>query len=97
MKNDEFTQQVIAKLQIQDLPPQDQQALLDKVEQAANLRFANSLPSLLTDEQYKEAQRLQESGKKPEEVVAWIKEQLPNLDEILQAIILDIADEMTDE
>lgn len=93
-KNDAFTQQLIDKLKIQDLPAENQQALLDKIETAANLRFANSLTELLTEDQLAEAEKLQAAGKTDEQVVEWIQTQLPNYDEILRAIILDLADEV---
>lgn len=97
IKNDAFTQQLIDKLKIQDLPPESQQTILDKVETAANLRFANSLTALLSEEQLAEAEKLQESGKTDDEVFAWVVQQLPNIDDMMRAIMLDIADEMIGE
>lgn len=97
MKNDAFTQQLIDKLKIQDLPPQNQQALLDKIEQAANMRFANSITELLTDEQLKEVERMEASKASADEVVEWVQQQLPNYDDMLRAIMMDIAEEMVGE
>lgn len=97
MKNDDFTQQIIDKLKIQGLPPENQQAILDKIEAAANLRFANSLTELLTEEQLAEVDKLEASNKTDEEVVTWIEQQIPNHDEIMRAVMLDITDEVIGE
>ncbi len=97
MKNDAFTQKLIDKLQMQELPPQNQQAILDKIETAANMRFANSITELLTDEQLKEVERMEASKASADDVVEWVKQQLPNYDDMLQAIMMDMAEEMVGE
>ena len=97
MKNDAFTQKLIDKLQMQELPPQNQQAILDKIETAANMRFANSITELLTDDQLKEVERMEASKASADDVVEWVKQQLPNYDDMLQAIMMDMAEEMVGE
>ena len=97
MNDVDFKNQLLIDLDILDATPEQQDTLIAKVEEVANKRFANLLPDLLSDKQLAEAEAMQTAGKSDEEIVAWIQGQLPKYKETMQALMLDIAEEMAPE
>ncbi|HVW22994.1 MAG TPA: hypothetical protein VHB51_00700 [Candidatus Saccharimonadales bacterium] len=93
MKND-LKQQVLKMLNLGDLEPEKQDVIVAKIELLANERLATALPELLSDEQYAQADQMRQAGKSDEEVMDWIESQLPNYAEMMEALILDIAEEL---
>jgi hypothetical protein len=93
MKND-LKQQIIELLKLGDMEPEQQDVIIAKIEVLANHRLATALPELLSNEQYEQADAMRKSGKSDDEVIAWVESQVPNYPEIMQALIMDIADEL---
>jgi hypothetical protein len=96
MNDNQFKQQVIKALGIEQQSKEEQDTLLAKVELLADTRFATALPELLNDDQYTQIEQMQAEGKKTEEILSWVESQIPSYKEIMQAMILDIAEELTD-
>jgi len=86
---------VIQALKIETAPAADQDLLLAKVELLANNRFATALPELLTDEQFARIESMRHAGTPEFEIMAWAEAQLPDYPKMMQAMILDIADELS--
>jgi hypothetical protein len=95
MKNDnDFRAQLIKALKLEDSNPAVQEDLLAKAEQLANLRIANALPEILSKEQLEHVDKLRKEGKSESDILGWIEEQIPHFTEMMQALLLDIADEL---
>ena len=95
MKTTDLKQKVIDKLEIGNLSAEEQDVIVAKIELLANTRIATALPELLSDAQYKQADGMRKAGKSEEEIVDWVEGQLPDYPAMMEAMILDIADELS--
>ncbi|HEV2403202.1 MAG TPA: hypothetical protein VGS08_03295 [Candidatus Saccharimonadales bacterium] len=72
---------------------EDQDATLYRIEQVARKRFALALPELLTDKQLEHVDSMYKAGDEEVVVMQWIEGQIPQYEEAMSAIILDVAEE----
>ncbi len=94
MKKD-FKQEVIQVLGITSLPEAEQDTILAKVELIANTRLATALPELLSDDVYKQVETRRAAGEDETTILDWVEDQIPHYDEMIRAMILDVADEVS--
>ena len=66
------------------LPDDQIEALIQHVEDTVNERIGEEIVDSLDDDQLKELVKLQDSGASDDEVVQWIKERIPDYDEIIE-------------
>lgn len=94
MKNEKLRQHIITTLRLENTPADQQEAILAKVEALAQARLINVLPEILTNEQIREFNTLQESGKSDDELIVWLNAQIVNIDELATDITSDVVDEL---
>jgi len=97
MNDDDFRTATLKTLGLLDAPKKDQDETLHNLELTAQQRFANALPGLLTDEQIDKVGDMRKEGKSNDEILQWVEEQIPEYDEMIRAIIQDIAEEVAEE
>jgi len=97
MFDEKLRASVLKLLHLEDATKEEQDVALLSVESIANRRFARALPDLLTDSQLDHTESMRAANKSDEEIVKWIQEQLPNYDEMMNALIQDVAEELTKE
>ncbi|QQS20243.1 hypothetical protein IPL85_02220 [Candidatus Saccharibacteria bacterium] len=93
----DFKHKLVEALGVGDLPEQDQDIILAKVELLANTRLATALPELLDDKTYEQVEAMQAKGQAEDDILDWVEKQIPHYEEMMQAMMLDIADEMTEK
>jgi len=96
MKNEAFKKQLIHALKIEGLDSQVQDDLLVQLEDVAYARVGNSLPELLSPEQMRHIESMHKAKKSEREIIEWIQAQLPDFDQMMQAIMLDVVEELGD-
>jgi hypothetical protein len=93
MSDDELRQNILQILNMTDASKEIQDEALYRVESIANKRLARAIPDMLSEEQLKHVESMYDSGKNDDDIVDWVHGQLPEFDEMLNAVILDVADE----
>ncbi len=86
MNNNELRQKLVSTLGLADASAEDQNAVIYRVESLAQKQFLMDLPDALSDEQVEELEQ-----KPSNEVMAWAAQNVPNYQEIMQDLLLDIA------
>ncbi len=94
MSDEEFKDQVIEILDIKDLPTQEQDEMLGRIELLANTKVATALPELLSNTQYEEIEKMRANNKTDDEILDWVESNIPNYTEVVRTIILDIAQDL---
>ncbi len=93
MNNDENTQvniqaTVVTKQQLNsvgiNLPDDQMQALIQHVEEVVNRRISEEVIDSLDDVQLEELVALQDGDAPAEQIDAWIRERVPEYDEIIE-------------
>ena len=97
MFDEKLRDEVVRILGMKEATDEEQEVALSYIENIANKRFARAVPDMLEDEQLKVIESMQQDGKSEENIVAWIKEQIPQHQEMLDAVILDVADEIAEK
>lgn len=93
MNDDELRASVLKVLNLTDAGDEMQEEALQRVESIANKRVALALPDLLSDEQLAHVDNMYEENKSDDEIAQWIQGQLPEYNEMMSAIIQDVAEE----
>lgn len=94
MSDDELRASVLATLGMANASKEDQDAALYKLESIAQKRLGLALPELLTEDQLKEVESKEAAGEDDAAIMEWIQQQLPEYDEMIRAIIQDVASEV---
>lgn len=92
--DEQLKQRVLTVLGMTDASQEEQDATLYYLEDIANKRFALALPEILNVEQLHEIDAMREQGKTGEEIAGWIQDQLPQYEQLIRAMIEDVADEV---
>ena len=102
MNNDNITinATIITKSQLNaigiKLPDDQIEALIQYVEDTVNERIGEEIVDSLDDDQLKELVRLQDSGASDNEVTQWIKERIPDYDEIIEDNVRIVLGELVE-
>ena len=102
MNNDNITinATIITKSQLNTIGiklPDDQiEALIQHVEDTVNERIGEEIVDSLDDDQLKNLVRLQDSGASDNEVTQWIKERIPDYDEIIEDNVRIVLGELVE-
>lgn len=79
-----------------NLPDDQMQALIQHVEETINERISEEVVESLTDEQLAELVKMQDSNVSAEEIDAWIREQIPEYDEIIEDNVAIVLGELVE-
>ena len=79
-----------------NLPDDQMQALIQHVEETINERISEEVVESLTDEQLAELVKMQDSNVSAEEIDAWIRERVPEYDEIIEDNVAIVLGELAD-
>jgi hypothetical protein len=93
MTDEAFKKKLIKALKVENISQEEQDVILAKIEVVAQGRLANALPDLLDEKQLTHLNKLGEEGK-DDEFADYIEANIPKLKEMMQAMMLDIADEL---
>jgi hypothetical protein len=96
MDDDQLRASVLATLGMTDATKEQQDEALYRVESIAQKRLALAIPEMLTDEQMEQVDAMNAAGKGQAEIMGWVQGQLPEYDEMIRAIIEDVADEVAE-
>jgi hypothetical protein len=96
MDDDQLRASVLATLDMTDATKEEQDEALYRVESIAHKRLALAIPEMLTDEQATQVDAMEAAGKDQVEIMDWVQSQLPQYDEMIRAIIEDVADEVAE-
>ena len=91
--NDELKKKVLKIIGLADAPADLQEQTLGHIWSIAHRRLQRAIPEMLNKEQLKEAEAMLSAGKSDAEISDWVKQQLPQYDKMIEAIILDVAEE----
>lgn len=72
------------------------QALIQHVEETINERISEEVVESLTDEQLAELVKMQDSNVSAEEIDAWIRERIPEYDEIIEDNVTIVLGELVE-
>ena len=78
------------------LPDDQMQALIQHVEETINERISEEVVESLTDEQLAELVKMQDSNVSAEEIDAWIRERIPEYDEIIEDNVTIVLGELVE-
>lgn len=78
------------------LPDDQMQALIQHVEETINERISEEVVELLSDDQLKELVELQTGNASAEEIDAWIRERVPEYDEIIEDNVAIVLGELVE-
>lgn len=78
------------------LPDDQMQALIQHVEETINERISEEVVESLTDEQLAELVKMQDSNAPAEEIDAWIRERVPEYDEIIEDNVTIVLGELVE-
>lgn len=91
---------IVTKAQLNSIginPPEDQmQALIQHVEDTINSQIGEEIVESLDDEQLKELVQMQDNDVPAEEIDAWIRERIPEYDEIIEDNVAIVLGELAD-
>jgi hypothetical protein len=79
-----------------NLPDDQMQALIQHVEETINERISEEVVESLTDEQLAELVKMQDSNVSAEEIDAWIRERIPEYDEIIEDNVTIVLGELVE-
>ena len=79
-----------------NLPDDQMQALIQHVEETINERISEEVVESLTDEQLAELVKMQDSNVSAEEIDAWIRERMPEYDEIIEDNVAIVLGELVE-
>jgi hypothetical protein len=96
MDDDQLRASVLTTLGMTDTTKEEQDEALYRLESIAQKRFALAIPEMLTEEQMTQVDAMHTAGKNQTEIMDWVQSQLPAYDEMIRAIIQDVADEIAD-
>ncbi len=78
------------------LPDDQMQALIQHVEETINERISEEVVESLSDDQLKELVELQTGNASAEEIDAWIRERVPEYDEIIEDNVAIVLGELVE-
>jgi hypothetical protein len=78
------------------LPDDQMQALIQHVEETINERISEEVVESLSDDQLKELVELQTGSASAEEIDAWIRERVPEYDEIIEDNVAIVLGELVE-
>ena len=78
------------------LPDDQMQALIQHVEETINERISEEVVESLSDDQLKELVELQAGNASAEEIDAWIRERVPEYDEIIEDNVAIVLGELVE-
>lgn len=79
-----------------NLPDDQMQALIQHVEETINERISEEIVESLTDEQLAELVKMQDSNTPAEEIDTWIRERVPEYDEIIEDNVTIVLGELVE-
>jgi hypothetical protein len=79
-----------------NLPDDQMQVLIQHVEETINERISEEVVESLTDEQLLELIKMQDSNAPAEEIDAWIRERVPEYDEIIEDNVTIVLGELVE-
>ena len=94
MFDEKLREEVVKILGMEEASEEEQDVALSYIENIANKRFARAIPEMLSEEQLQHVGAMQDADEGDEKIVDWIKEQIPQHQELLDAVILDVAEEI---
>ena len=93
MNDEELRAKVLATLGLADRPKAEQDTFLYRVESIAQQRMGQAIPELLTPEQLQQVDLMQRRGDDMDAILDWVEAQVPHYQELIRALILDVAEE----
>lgn len=78
------------------LPDDQMQALIQHVEDTINSQIGEEIVESLDDEQLKELVQMQDNDASAEEIDAWIRERVPEYDEIIEDNVTIVLGELVE-
>ena len=91
---------IVTKVQLNSigisLPDDQMQALIQHVEETINERISEEVVESLSDDQLKELVELQTGNASAEEIDAWIRERVPEYDEIIEDNVAIVLGELVE-
>lgn len=79
-----------------NLPEDQMQALIQHVEDTINSQIGEEIVESLDDEQLKELVQMQDNDVPAEEIDTWIRERVPEYDEIIEDNVAIVLGELAD-
>ena len=79
-----------------NLPEDQMQALIQHVEDTINSQIGEEIVESLDDDQLKELVQMQDNNVPAEEIDAWIRERVPEYDEIIEDNVAIVLGELAD-
>ena len=79
-----------------NLPEDQMQALIQHVEDTINSQIGEEIVESLDNEQLKELVQMQDNDVPAEEIDAWIRERIPEYDEIIEDNVAIVLGELAD-
>lgn len=79
-----------------NLPEDQMQALIQHVEDTINSQIGEEIVESLDDEQLKELVQMQDNDVPAEEIDAWIRERVPEYDEIIEDNVTIVLGELVE-
>lgn len=79
-----------------NLPEDQMQALVQHVEDTINSQIGEEIVESLDDDQLKELVQMQDNDVPAEEIDAWIRERVPEYDEIIEDNVAIVLGELAD-
>lgn len=94
MNDDELRANILETLGMTDAGKDVQEEALYRVQSIADKRLALAIPEMLSKEQLTTLEDMYDANKNDDEIVAWAQDQLPQFEDMVHAIMLDVADEV---
>ena len=79
-----------------NLPDDQMQALIQHVEDTINSQIGEEIVESLDDDQLKELVQMQDNDASAEEIDAWIRERIPEYDEIIEDNVAIVLGELVE-
>ena len=79
-----------------NLPEDQMQALIQHVEDTINSQIGEEIVESLDDDQLKELVQMQDNDASAEEIDAWIRERIPEYDEIIEDNVTIVLGELVE-
>lgn len=89
-------EQIIEKIGMQDASDASKQSMLDTIKGTVELRLMNTIGAVLTEDQVKQLEDMQNAGKNREEMFGWLGEQLADLNEMYDSALESYLDEFVE-
>ncbi|MFA6536820.1 MAG: DUF5663 domain-containing protein [Patescibacteria group bacterium] len=91
LNKDLLSENIIALLGLESLPEEEKKALIDKM---TDLVMKRVMLRLMNEMKAEDSALMSEMESRPEEVLAFIAEKVPNFDEIMKEEIVRVKEEM---